>query len=442
MHQPPAGHAGRDWLIAVLVCVVIHVAYGLVQPRMTLQDGLAWDATHYHDLARQFRDGAAVIQGPRPFAYRIGAAWTAAHLPVPDLRDAFLVTNLAFSAGTFLLLFVLLRRLVAGPVLTIGLAVLFLMHHQGLRLTYYYPVLTDPGAMFFSLLVLVAGLRRDSWRVVDTVVVTASCFVGVFFRETVMLAPACVLAASVVRNASWRGFGMRILLRSIPLVAGVAGIWITHRLVQAEATPYTFSHAVKWSWNENTTKPAQFLLAVALNAGLLIYVPLVCFRYLDVFKRQATFALCAYAGGTIALAFIGGWHTDRFVSWGMIAYLPLVGIAAHGLLGEGLPRWKSLLLLAPVTVAHLLANRVWLAIPDATSHALVMTPGDGTIHRVLFAAFGDGLSVWHSHSVGMGAALQRQIGLQCLVLLVFSVVVGGWVWWEARRVRPGVAAEA
>ena len=87
---------GRDWLVAVIVCVVIHVAYGLLQPRMTLQEGLAWDATHYYSLAQQFRDGAETIEGPRPFAFRIGAAWMAAHVPVDDLRDGFLVTNLAF----------------------------------------------------------------------------------------------------------------------------------------------------------------------------------------------------------------------------------------------------------------------------------------------------------------------------------------------------------
>jgi hypothetical protein len=115
--------------------------------------------------------------------------------------------------------------------------------------------------------------------------------------------------------------------------------------------------------------------------------------------------------------------------------MPLVGIAAHGLLQDGPSRWKPWLLLTPLTIAHLLANYVWVAIPQAKDHNLWATPDQGQIHRVWFAAYGEDLTVWHFHAVGMGEALQRQIGGQCLALLLFAVAAGAWLAWDIRQSR-------
>jgi hypothetical protein len=140
-----------------------------------------------------------------------------------------------------------------------------------------------------------------------------------------------------------------------------------------------------------------------------------------------------YSLGILALAWVGGWHTDRFVSWGIIGYLPVIGIVGERLLRGHTAIWRPALLLAPLAIAHLLAHWVWIAWPDARHSDLHPHPGEGTIHHIAFAVYGDGLSIWHYQAVGMGEALRKQLGVQFFALLLFAAGASFILWYFGRR---------
>jgi len=71
--------------------------------------------------------------------------------------------NVAFSVGAFLLLYRLLQALALDQSVVFGILLLFSMNSAMTRFIYYYPIHTEPGAIYFSLGVLMLAIRRPDW---------------------------------------------------------------------------------------------------------------------------------------------------------------------------------------------------------------------------------------------------------------------------------------
>lgn len=426
-----------QWIGAGCLAALLYVGYGMLQPRLTLQDGLAWDATLYHDVAVQMRADADPVTGDRPFVYRLGAPFLAAHAPFEDLRTSFLAVNLLFSLGTFFLLFSLLRAMrLSGWVVAVVL-LLFGTNPAVIRFTFYYPVHTEPGAICLSLGLLVLAVRRPDWGWGETLAATLLSGVAVMFREFAVLAPLAVLGAEclsfVVGPRRWRQVGLRL----VPVLGAVLAVWVSHQLVSVRPTPYSFTHAIQWSINENLTKPDQFLLAIVMTTGPVLFLPLTLFRHFRPWAGRADLILMLYSAGILVLAFVGGWHTDRFVSWGLIAMLPLIGRVLDRVVREGRPRWGVALILVPLLCAQVLAHKVLAPTPDTSSWDLVAPQDKAFVEHMWFTPYGENISPFHTQAVGLGPLLRPWVGRQYLVLLVYCSAVSAGLWMGERQRRTG-----
>ena len=230
------------WLAAVF-------AYARTQRPVAFNGGMGWDGARYEVMYQQAVDGQRFV-AEKPFAYRIATPWIAAHLGFADARRAFHAVNLLSVLLTGFLLLAMMRALGARTAPSVFLvALFFLQWHAPLRQQFYDSFGVDPASQPFTCLIFLAHflIRRPAPRYA---ILALLAFVGVFFRESVLFAAAAVWLAEL--TAAARGPGLRTALRApaarnsaLPLLAGLIGIAITHRLADATG-PYGFFNTVAY----------------------------------------------------------------------------------------------------------------------------------------------------------------------------------------------------
>jgi hypothetical protein len=192
----------------ILEAIVIFLAFALVNvASQAFQEPLSYhelvesgvfDAAYYHVMAEQLSLGE-LPETYAPFVYRIGTLLLVGLLFDDDnLLLGFKVVNLAANALTVILLVHWLRLYLGDWRIRVLLVLLFLTQwHAPVRFLYYYPPFVDPWMFVFLLLGLILThevRERPSWTKLLCLGVLS--FVGVVFREVVLVIPLALLFAT------------------------------------------------------------------------------------------------------------------------------------------------------------------------------------------------------------------------------------------------------
>jgi hypothetical protein len=395
------------------------VLSALFQEPWTYNEGLGWDGAQYVALASQC--GREPMRASEPFAYRIGAPCLAALLPWSP-KHALWIVNAAASVLLLLLLDVWLRRHVERRILPWLLAGFALHWLTPLRHVWWYPTYIDPLALCAMLGALLLVQRR--WLFV------AVCFAGALIRETMLIVPAGILAGQVLRELSrttpldsQRRLRDTTLLRTAVGITACLAAAVLTRLVVTPTTDYwMLDSALYWAYE----KPLpRYVLALFITFGpalvLLALQPRAVRAYFKTNPEQGAILLLV-----LALAWIGGTDTERFLLWGSPIVLALLGKAAEHMKWRE-ARGPAVLLL----VGQAINGRWFVTTPDhvlneVPRHWPLLTPITAERSALLFSETPD----------------RMMSAVALLQYLTLTIVLFAWFKWrEQRHVQSGAESD-
>lgn len=413
--------AGEVLLVA-LVFVVVNATAAASQEPLSFEENLGWDGFFYQRMAVQLSHGD-LPRVDAPFVYRIGTPFLASLIPGSDVPGAFRAVNLLANVLAVILLGLFLASYIRSWRVRTLLLVLYVVNWLApTRFVYFMPIYTDPWDMVFVFAGFLAVARaRDLTRRAQLLSVIT--FVGVWFREDVLLLPLALLlgwflTSYLDRSGSAEGrarIGLPPSSLLLPLGAGAVSYVGTHLLATA-TNDYTYADAASfWAFQ----KPLLgLLLAWFITFGPVLGLVLFDWRYAVDFLRRNGFFL-GYLLGAAAFAWIGGATTERFLLWTTPIVFVLVGraIERHAELLRG-----SLVLVAALVVAQVLAFRLFWVVPEWPSTAASPTP----IFQLLTNhAQHEDLWSW-----------SLSIRIRSAYVLEYAAFVVGMVAWLRFRRRP------
>jgi hypothetical protein len=387
---------------------------------------------------------AQPITGPLPWIYRVGTPFlAAAFAPLTgDLLASFKFVNIAASALTTFLLVLYVRQHVASCAARLVVMFLFLTQwHAPVRYAYFYPTSVDFWLMVFVLcaLLLCDAIREilkhsgtenvGAWRPKPLLqrygligLLSLVVFVGTLFREVIALFGVLALLIAnpivVARNPTYvqrvRPSHPMLLL---PLAAALAGVLLLRALVivNQEGYPYTFDGTVYLWLYDKRLLPYLYAWFVAFGPALAL--ALYDWRRGAVWlaKRQE---VALFVLALVALAWVGGTDTERFLYWGMPIFYVLLGRAL-----DEHQTWlrRSPLLIIVLVITQLLSQRFLLPTPDFNTIAqpqlfpLLTVLGADTAFEHLHTFY----STLNWQSLSFQLTMQH-LGLAALLLLWIS----------------------
>lgn len=406
-------HSRLFFFAAGLGLLLLGAAYAVTQDRVQWYDGHPYDADDYYHMAVQIASGSpvAVII---PFSYRLAAPFLVAKLFPGSIMAGFLGLNLFFGLLILIITGLLFSRCFRSPwTIVAALALLIANPHGPVRFTKFFPVWTDAGALFFIVLILYLGSTK---RPTPWLALSLLGFVGVFFREIVLVAPFSLLFAGLWRSSKDRQPAADSLKLLLPVLSAAAGIGITHALVQPSGD-YTFSSHALFSLNRHLQSPG-----ILLAAPLTVYGPVLLLLLVRARQTAAFFLrqpeLASYACCIGVLAVFGGTHTDRFLYWAFPALLAAVGAVAEELISGTLTRagggLRAAALIIVLVLAQALAFRAFHQLPNSNFNSL---NDPGRPEFVLLAPYGKNLTLAQMHSAYMHPLQRRAVLLEYGALL-------------------------
>lgn len=394
----------RPYVGSTLVAGIVVTLSLLFQKPFTYNGGLGWDGSHYTQLAAQC--GRSRMTANEPFVYRIGAPCLAALLPVPA-KTALWAINIASSILLIFLLEAWLRQQVKAAVVPFLIAGFAFHWLAPPRQVWWYPTYIDPLALcaIVAALLLRPGPTRGTraWVESRVALFAVVCFAGTLVRETTIIVPLALVAGAGVP-------GRRGRYSRVPAVAGVVACVaaiVLARLLVTPATDYWMADAALY-WAYEKALPS-FVLALFIAFGpalvLLAVRPASVMRYLREFPEYAALLTIV-----LALAWIGGSDTERFLLWASPIVLALFGRAAAAI-DWGRFKWPAALLLVTVAI-----NGRWvLATPDYVEHAArpwpMLTPWTAQSSAFLYSQ--------HSDRVFNTLVLGEYLVLVCVLFALF-----------------------
>jgi len=331
-----------------------------------------WDSDEYFLMAQQFASGET-ITAQAPYAYRMLVPWIVGHC-CGDIQRGFLIVNLASGVALALLLLFWLRRFIAtAAVRLLMVAACVLQWHGPVRFVFYYPAYVDP---LFQVL-LVAALVAGEWWLASRSRAAGLTYValiatGTLARETMLVVPVCALigaAASRQRRDGWT-----FTWPAVAFAAGV-GAFLAARINTDPRAGYRFLDAIALHL---ANKPIESLLLVwFISFGPMVAIALYDWRATLAFLKQRV-DLAALPLVCVALAYIGGHDTERYLFWAMpVVYL---------LIAQSIERHRAVLsngvLAGVIVIAQLLSQRVWWPVPDPGSAVTAMSDTVGLVARL------------------------------------------------------------
>lgn len=382
----------RPYVGSTLIVGIVLALSLLFQKPFTYNGGLGWDGSHYTQLAAQC--GRSRMTANEPFVYRIGAPCLAALLPLPP-KTALWAINIAASILLIFLLETWLRQHVKAAVVPFLIGGFAFHWVTPPRQVWWYPTYIDP----LALCAIVAALLLRN----RVVLFAVACFAGTLVRETTIVVPLALFAGAVVR---YRREGSSLIPGAAGLIACVAALGIA-RLLVTPATDYWMADAALY-WAYEKALPS-FVLAVFIAFGPALVLPAVrpapVMRYLREFPEYAALLIIV-----LALSWVGGSDTERFLLWASPIVLVLVGRAAAEI-DWGRVTWPAALLL--ITVA--INGRWFLATPDFVENAPrpwpVLTPWTAQSSAFLYSQ--------HPDRVYTTVMLGEYFALVCVLFMLF-----------------------
>jgi len=348
------------YLLATVASAVLVSMLSLAwQPRIDFGGGRGWDGRIYGDMADTLAAGRRPC-GPAPYVFRIGTPLLAAVLSrslglqvnrsVVD--QSFLILNLIAAVLSVVLLYYFLLPHVRPLTAWIACCLFMIPWHAPLRFVAFYPVYVDPWFFVFWIagLLLISNPRMFSGIGVASLGVLT--FVGVVFREAVMLVPltlllstpivgdlarrtlSCLLGVHPPRPEA-RSFGTgRGPAIAVALLCGIVGVALTRLIPTVAFSDYSF-------WYSTLSWIADTHLVGFTGALFLAYGPallLLVIRWRDVaakLRSDATYLSTLVLVVTLGMS--GGSDTVRLLFWGAPVVLLLVAVCLEKIVTD----WRS-----------------------------------------------------------------------------------------------------
>ncbi|MBT4489596.1 MAG: hypothetical protein HOC72_18800 [Rhodospirillaceae bacterium] len=330
-------------VLLVAASILVFFYFQQTQSPLTHRGGMGWDGEHYYKIAQQIIDEKPIV-GAGPLVHRVGTPAVAAMLVkfgmAKDIMTAFFYVNISFSFANIFLVFFIISRFFNPWIALIG-GVLYPLHWINIaRYTFFTALWTDPGGLFFLYLGLAAMIVLRQRRGLSSLVLTAVTFVGVLFREFVMMLPLLFLMMQTsprsmflaVKSRAWRDLFKYAPTVLPPLVAGLLGILIIKLLVEPNTSYRFWKSAMYIFW---TNSPQYYLYTIFATLGIAVVFLILqsgfVVRYL---KEQPlilyTLAILLFAG------FLGGDNNEKYLGW---AFPFLFIVTAKAIAEEGIAKW-------------------------------------------------------------------------------------------------------
>ena len=335
-----------------LLFLLSNIAGILFQRQIPDFGGLGKDGVHYYNMAQELVNNQPIVDAG-PFVYRIATPFLVARLAPDNLIFGFKLVNLIAGALAAALFWIWARLHISSGWLRLLLSALFITQWIApIRYVYYIPVLVDSWFYPVALagLIIIHSLERSP-RLSAILGLSLLSFVGVLFREVALMLPVALLGSKLLKMLLARKqpaqaqSPLNPLFFVLPLIAGLAGLLLTHLVTTAQGS-YSFSTAaITWATHKN---PLSYAYSWAVVFGPILILPLFSLRRVITWLGS-NIAAGLYLLMVVVLALIGGANTERFAYWAMPVVYVLAGI---GLESES-RIWKAPLLLPLLAVAQL-----------------------------------------------------------------------------------------
>ena len=398
-------------LIVLAGFMLVAAVTAVTQPRIDVGNGRGWDGQVYGAVADTFAQGSKPV-AMAPFVYRIGTPFLAAKLSTLSgvtVDEAFLMVNLLAAFLATVLLYFYISQFVNPLFAAFGVLLFMLAWHAPVRFVFFYPVYVDPWFWVFWIigLIVISKSWIRSWR--GALVLGALTFIGVLFRETVLMLPvilflSCGLIQRLVSRLIDFPLGLRLPIRKqwsqdLPIlvvsicavVSAGLGLLLSHSLV-VNTDVWKYGSAAFYSFKDLTL--VQLVKAVFIGYGPILVLLLVAWRAVLRHLRQQPIhlaLLCVVLGVTV----IGGTDTTRFMYWAAPVVLLLVVIALEDIISrircsaDGIRKWQAYGVVCLTLVTQLVSSRVFWRNDSVVVAALINrdAPISGQGNALFFVVF-------------------------------------------------------
>lgn len=360
----------RNEILAVLgLFILVNILCSLYQKPTNINDGRGSDGSYYCKLAEN-RINHIKELGLNPQAYCVAGPFLASIVDTQDVSRGFFLINFTSNILLVVLFALWMRHFIQDWKIRFLLYALFMGSWCGpIRLLWYYHTLQDFWPIVFILAsFLLMAKSKDLW--ITSLLLSLLGFVGVFFREIVVVAPVAFLFVDFRWNSPFRSFFGKLWLKLLPLLSTIGGWAIIKSTVAIDpASPWTYLDTI----HDLALHPywGRFIVSWFDGLGPLLVIfilrPWTTLRFL-LDRFYILVALAAFA-----FILLTSSAEERFYMW----LSPLVYLLAGVVLEKGGSIFKSWIWAGLLLVCQAVSQRFFWATPDQ-----------------LPSGFNPGLNVW------------------------------------------------
>ena len=377
-------------LIILAGFTLVAAVTAVTQPRIDVGNGRGWwDGQIYGEVADSFAHGSKPVS-LAPWVYRIGTPFLAASLSTLSgvtVDQAFLIVNLLAAFLATVLLYFYISQFVNPLFAAFGVLLFVLAWSGPLRFGgFFLPVHVDPWFWVFWIvgLIVISKSWISSWR--GALVLGALTFIGVLFRETVLMLPvilflSCGLIQRVVSRLIDFTLGLRLPIRQISsqdwptlvvsicaFVCGGFGLLLSHSLVIKTANIWSWSYGSA-AWDSFISFFVSYQLPREILAVFVAYGPILVLLWvarravLRHLRQQPIHPVILFV--VLVVSIIGGTDFMRFLYWAAPVVLLLLAIALEDIItrirrsADGIRKWQAYGVVCLTFVAQLVSSRVF-----------------------------------------------------------------------------------
>lgn len=317
-----------DLLVAIVLFILLNLLFSTFQKPITYNDGLGWDGVYYAKITQDFRNGLPP-QTVQPFVNRIGVPLLGSLLNF-DIIASWRFLNIIANFFLIILLHFFLSLFFRQQWLRFILILFFLLpFHSYVRVNFFNPVSTDSWCMIFLILgiIVIHRLRTHGWRATSVFLLSLITFIGVFFREVVVVLPFVALFVhNPVKINSEKHRRLCIILPPasavLPILSAILALILVKILVVPSTNTTLLGTAVSCLYGKSFP---DYILSWFIAFGPILIFPIIELRKSIKFLLDNQY-LMVYLISFSILGWIGGSATYRILKWGLPVVFILVGL--------------------------------------------------------------------------------------------------------------------
>lgn len=374
--------SGLEFLITALMVIFVNVFSFYTQDLISYNEGKGWDGVDYYKIADDISNNM-VPEARAPFVYRIGTPFLASIVEPQNLMAAFTKINIiASSLIPFALLFwiSLFYRGLFFRILPVAL--FSFTWHAPIRMTYFYPIHTDPLAILIMLVLLITLNFLFNNEISKSanqklfVLFTLLTIIGAFFREICLIPALLYLLVSIKINkpifnnelnrsklnlvqrikSTFHAFELKNKMAFIPILTGFVVLFGIKLFVMNTVSYSFWGAAISWIYRKSFF---MYIHSWLIAFGPILFV--LIYHFKESYNFLRTNQLSGFFIIIIALlGLAGGSDTERIIYWSM----PIVYIMIIKILSINKEIYKNAFMIFYMVVIQLISMRLFWVIPD------------------------------------------------------------------------------